>query len=203
MKSSLTSINTSPSYKILKKLKYYFIATNISEIWIRRLTTLELKDVNSINRWIWANLKKRSLESDCLFTYLMIYIANLSSVVSWIHNVCITIDSSTCSNETSFLIFISAPFKISKSNLLFLGSLVFFEVTRKRQEWWDSVGFNFPFYPASWCLQVFGHHGKRLYFLSIERNFHLHETWTYSKVVIFRYKEMEKDWNHLGFLSAM
>lgn len=47
----------------------------------RKLTTVELKEVDSINHWIWADLTKRSLESDCLFTYLMIYIANLSSVV--------------------------------------------------------------------------------------------------------------------------
>lgn len=41
------------------------------------------------------------------------------------------------------------------------------------------------------------------YYHIIEINFYLHEIWTYSKVISIIYKEMIKDRNHLGFLSAM
>lgn len=84
------------------------------------------------------------------------------------------IDTGTCSNEMSFLIFMSASFKISKSDLFLLGqrakgSFVFFDVARERQECYVFIVFNFPFYSASKCSKVFGNlesSCNKFYFLS-------------------------------------
>lgn len=95
-------------------------------------------------------------------------------------------NSGTSNNEMTFPIFMSAPFKIGKSGLLFLGwrvkgSFVFFEVAKERQEWYDFVGFNFPFYAVSRCSKVFGNLESSckkftFYYHIIEIIFSLHET---------------------------
>lgn len=57
VRSSLTSINTSPSYIIFKKLKYSFIAANLSDIWIQET------NISRIQKCRWQSTIRFGLTS--------------------------------------------------------------------------------------------------------------------------------------------
>lgn len=162
----------------------------------RRKTLVEYKNVDSNQPLDLSWVSETSLESDCLLTWLMISTAKLFSISSWGCSMGVMIHSGTCRREESFHIFISAPFQISKNDLLFSGwrtkdSFVFFVVAKERQEWKNSFEFKFHFLPQvgahSWFV-TWIHHVACLSFYHhmLLWIFCLHETC--SKVVSIIYK---------------